>query len=201
MKGQHFDIHQAITNSIVAAIERGAGEFRLPWHRSSGNIVRPVNVGSNKPYRGVNVVALWAISDQNGYSSGLWGTYPQWAEAGAQVRKGEKSAHVVFYKEISIAEDEGQPETRLIARASPVFAAEQVEGYVPFRSEVATSSMTPIEQAEAFVAKTGATIQHGGDRAFYRPPTDTIVLPPREAFLGTPQSLPPRPITPRPSTN
>ncbi len=190
MKGQNFDIHQAITNTIIAAIERGAGEFRLPWHRSAGSMVRPVNVGSNKPYRGVNVVALWASADQNGYSSGLWGTYRQWAEAGAQVRKGEKAAHVVFYKEISIADDEDQPETRLIARASPVFAAEQVEGYAPSRSDAAAPPMTPIEQAEAFAAKTGATIEHGGERAFYRPSADLIVLPPREAFIGTPTISP-----------
>ncbi len=45
MKDQRFDIHQQITNQIVAAIEAGAGEFRLPWHRSAGNIMRPANIG------------------------------------------------------------------------------------------------------------------------------------------------------------
>ena len=41
-KEQRFDIHQHITDQIVAAIERGAGEFRLPWalprrrHRAPG---------------------------------------------------------------------------------------------------------------------------------------------------------------------
>jgi antirestriction protein ArdC len=45
---ERFDIHQHITDQIVAAIERGAGEFRLPWHRSAGNIMRPVNVVSKK---------------------------------------------------------------------------------------------------------------------------------------------------------
>jgi antirestriction protein ArdC len=52
---ERFDIHQHITDQIVAAIERGAGEFRLPWHRSAGNIMRPINIASKKPYRGVNV--------------------------------------------------------------------------------------------------------------------------------------------------
>jgi len=41
MKEQRFDIHQHITNQIVAAIEAGAGDFRLPWHRSAGSIMRP----------------------------------------------------------------------------------------------------------------------------------------------------------------
>jgi antirestriction protein ArdC len=189
MKAQHFDIHQSITDTIIAAIERGAGEFQLPWHRSAGNAMRPTNIDSKKRYRGVNVVALWAISDQHGYSSGLCGTYRQWSEAGAQVRKGEKAAYVAFYKEVVVTDEEDCRETRLIARASPVFAAEQVDGYVS-HSEAPTPPMSPIEQAEAFVSRTGAVIQHGGDRAFYRPATDQIVLPVREAFVGTPTISP-----------
>ena len=128
MKEQRFDIHRHITNQIIAAIESGAGEFRLPWHRSAGNIMRPVNIASGKPYNGVNILTLWATADALGYSSGTWGTYRQWAEAGAQVRKGEKAAYIVFYKEISVASDDDEAESRLFARATPVFAAEQVDG-------------------------------------------------------------------------
>ena len=125
-----FDIHQHVTNQIVAAIEAGAGEFRLPWHRVAGSVMRPVNVASKKPYQGVNILTLWAAGDAAGYEAGTWGTYKQWAEAGAQVRKGEKSAYIVFYKEITVASDESDDdeiETRLFARATPVFAAEQVD--------------------------------------------------------------------------
>ena len=43
---ERFDIHQHITDQIVAAIERGAGESRLPWHRGGGAIMRPTNVAS-----------------------------------------------------------------------------------------------------------------------------------------------------------
>jgi antirestriction protein ArdC len=84
METERFDIHQHITDQIIAAIERSAGEFRLPWHRSAGNIMRPVNVSSKKPHRGVNILTLWATADEKGYTSGAWGTYKQWAEAGAQ---------------------------------------------------------------------------------------------------------------------
>jgi antirestriction protein ArdC len=38
MTKERFDIHQHITDKIVNAIERGAGDFRLPWHRAAGNI-------------------------------------------------------------------------------------------------------------------------------------------------------------------
>ena len=186
---ERFDIHQHITNQIVAAIERGAGEFRLPWH-SVGAITRPTNIASKKSYRGVNIVALWAASEQNGFGSGIWGTYRQWAEVGAQVRKGEKSSYIVFYKEIEItsrpAEQDAsaESETRLFARATPVFAAEQVDGY-----ELPTiTNSNPVESiatADVFVTAIGASIAHGGSRAYYRPSSDSIQIPPREAFIGS----------------
>jgi len=192
MTEHRFDIHQHITNQIVTAIEAGAGEFRLPWHRKAGNIMRPVNIASKKAYRGVNILALWAAADASGYESGIWGTYKQWTEAGAQVRKGEKASYVVFYKEITVAADEDSEDdtgTRLFARATPVFAAEQVDGFAPpALPEPPPTVIETIERAEAFVAATGAIIHHGGSRAFYRPSTDDIHLPPREAFIGTPTS-------------
>ena len=191
MNKERFDIHQHITDKIVSAIERGAGDFRLPWHRSAGSIMRPVNVASKKQYRGINVVALWAYAEESGYSSGVWGTYRQWSEAGAQVRKGEKAAFVVFYKELEFAAETetGDAETtttRLFARATPVFAAEQVDGFSPPALPATPANpVEPIEAAEAFVAATGANIVHGGSRACYVPRTDNIHMPPRDVFIGT----------------
>jgi antirestriction protein ArdC len=197
MSTDRFDIHQHITDQIVAAIETGVGEFRLPWRRAGGSIARPLNVASNKPYRGVNILALWAMAHEKGFSPGVWGTYKQWAAAGAQVRKGERAAYVVFYKQIGVArgrddgagdlEDRGR---RLISRATPVFAAEQVDGWAPLSPEAPAADLQPIERAEVFVAATGAKICHGGDRAFYRPATDSIHLPLRDAFTGSATSLP-----------
>jgi antirestriction protein ArdC len=185
---ERFDIHQHITDQIVTAIEKGAGEFQLPWHGSSSAIMRPTNIASKKSYRGVNIIALWAASEERGFGSGIWGTYRQWAESGAQVRKGEKSSYVVFYKEFAVTDDSTGPgdatETRLFARATTVFAAEQVEGYQP-PVLVNPTPMEAVACADAFVAAAGAVIAHGGTRAYYRPSTDSIQLPAREAFVGT----------------
>ncbi len=185
-----FDIHQHITDQIVAAIERGPGDFQLPWH-SRGNIMAPKNIVSKKSYRGVNVVALWAASYNRGYSSGVWGTYKQWAEAGAQVRRGEKSSYVVFYKELEYAnpdaESGDETETRLFARATPVFSAEQVDGYDLATANTPTM-IEPIAAADALVKASRAVIHHGGSRAYYRPSTDEIQLPAITDFVGTPTS-------------
>jgi len=181
---ERFNIHQHITDQIVETIERGASEFSLPWNRG-GNILRPTNIESGKPYQGVNVVALWATSELRGFNSGVFGTYRQWTEKKARVRKGERASYVVFYKEYDVAQDgETESSTRLVARATPVFAAEQVDGYT---APVIASPepVEPIAACETFVAATKAILHHGGDRAFYRPSTDEIHLPNHEAFTGS----------------
>lgn len=187
-QSHRFDVHQHITDQIVAAIERGAGEFRLPWRRSAANAMRPVNVASKAAYRGVNVLSLWASADANGYESGVWGTFRQWAAAGASVKKGERASYVVFYREITRASNDDPdeaPETCLLARASPVFAAEQVDGYAPPAAIPCSSIMKKNVGVDAFIAATGASIIHGGCRAYYHSVTDSIYLPLREFFSGT----------------
>jgi antirestriction protein ArdC len=190
-KGQ-FDIHQTITDKIVAAIEAGAGDFVMPWHRKKGGR-KPKNVVSGNHYQGINILALWIEAQGNGFSSNVWGTYRQWAEKGAQVKKGAKASHVVFYKEIALeAEQEDEERTRLFARATPVFNADQVDGWVD-PEPVALGAIAPVDSlpaVESFIAATGARITHGGSRAFFSPSTDTIQLPERTAFTGSPTSSP-----------
>jgi antirestriction protein ArdC len=197
MTFDRFDIHQHVTDQIVAMLDQAKGNFCLPWH-TPGSIMRPINVASAKPYQGVNILALWAEAEKRGYGSGIWGTYRQWAAAGAQVRKGEKAAYVVFYKEATGSRDaaaaddaaqSAEPARRLVTRASAVFAVEQVDGYnlpePPPRDPVIANA-----RAETFVAATRARIIHEGHRAFYRPSTDTIHMPPRFVFIGTSTSSP-----------
>ena len=85
MTEQRADVYTRITDQIVAAIEAGAGKCRMPWHHDGQATSRPINLASNKPYRGINVLVLWAAADRCGYANGLWGTYRQWLAVGAQV--------------------------------------------------------------------------------------------------------------------
>lgn len=80
------DAYEQITNAIVSAIKEGADKYEMPWHALS----IPLNATSRKPYRGVNVLMLWATAQKRAYTSNEWATYRQWQEAGAQVRKGEQ---------------------------------------------------------------------------------------------------------------
>jgi antirestriction protein ArdC len=190
---QSFNIHQCITDSIVAAIEAGAGPVQMPWHQT-GTSRLPTNALTGRRYRGVNVIALWAAAASRGFATERWATYRQWRELGAQVRRGEKASTIVFYKQIEVDEpgddgDESRTTTRLVARASSVFNANQVDGYASPAPSVA-DPVAVVERADAFVAHTGAAIYHGGDMACYSIVADLVQMPARTAFVGTATATP-----------
>ena len=94
-----FDVHQAVTDRIIATLETGeAGAWSCPWHRTGGGV--PRNASTGKAYRGINILSLWVGAQAAGYTDDRWATYRQWADIGAQVRKGERSTLVVFFKEL-----------------------------------------------------------------------------------------------------
>ena len=98
MKPRH-DIYATVTAQLVAAIESGAGEWRMPWHHSGAPVMRPTSVAGRR-YSGINRLVLWATADAHGYASGTWATFQQWRSSGAQVRKGETGTHVILWKRI-----------------------------------------------------------------------------------------------------
>jgi hypothetical protein len=74
MKDQHerADVYQRVTDQIIEAIESGAEEWRMPWHKGRADTFAPANAVSHRPFRGINVLNLWAIAHQHDYGSGLW---------------------------------------------------------------------------------------------------------------------------------
>lgn len=196
-----FDIHAEITNRIIAAIERGAGDFIMPWRRAP-SAKRPINMTTQKSYRGVNILSLWITTQAVGYRSNEWATFKQWKDRGVSVRKGEKGTPIVFYKQLAVTAPDGVAQTGNrqgaeeenaktipFARASWVFNAEQVEGYLPEGDELPERPLFErIVHAEAVIAATKAVIEYGGTRACYNRATDRISIPDERAFIGSPTS-------------
>lgn len=187
---QKLDVYTEITNQIIAAIEKGADKFQMPWHRTGTATMSPMNIDTGNAYRGINIVSLWAAAQVRNFDTGIWGTYRQWQNAGCQVRKGEKSSLVIFYKEFERDDEDSdrndeQPRKRLMARASRVFNVAQVDGYTPKEVEPVANPVASIDAADRFITATKAKISHGGESAYYAPATDVIQMPPRESFHGT----------------
>jgi len=181
------DVYVRVTDQIVTAIEQGVGNWRMPWHTSGKFAFSPINAVSKKPYRGVNVVCLWASAQAKGYERGEWATYQQWLEKGAQVRKGEKGTTVCFWKfanntESDDGEDTPKSGSRLLfTRGYSVFNAAQVDGYAP-QAEPDMPMPERIARADSFFTAIGANVRHGGNQAYYAPVTDHIQMPPFAAF-------------------
>jgi len=151
---------------------------------------------NGEAYRGSNIPTLWAAAWAAGFLSPFWFSYKQAASLGARVRRGERGSFVVFYspREAQIKQpapapsdeiSEGTATRAAILRGYAVFNADQIEG-LPATfvtpAEAAGSIERPIcaELAAAF-ARVPALILLA-NRAFYRPSTDTVHMPPLSAF-------------------
>ncbi|WP_288132401.1 zincin-like metallopeptidase domain-containing protein, partial [Accumulibacter sp.] len=85
--------------------------------------------------------------------------------------------------------DKGEESEREIPflKAYTVFNVAQIEGlaaelYEPPAPRDGSRTPELIAAAESFFAATGATVRHGGNRAYFAPGPDVIQLPPVEAF-------------------
>ena len=207
-----LDVHEAITAKIVAAIEAGAGEFQMPWHRPGVAFTLPRNALTEKHYRGSNVLSLWIDADDKKFQHQVWATYKQFDELGAQVRKGEKGSLIVKYGEWTPksgnddakpdnASDDAEAGKRLFAKAAYVFNIDQVDASAELRARLLpTEALRPdlterLAHVDAFIAVTGAEFREGGQRAFYRHrgmdgDGDFIQMPERSMFTGTTTSTP-----------
>lgn len=54
-KPDRMDVHQAVTDQIVAMIEAGTDDVRLPWLRTGMSSIIPKNAASGDSYNGINI--------------------------------------------------------------------------------------------------------------------------------------------------
>src|SRR5262245_11578343 len=110
----------------MALLQQGVVPWQKPWASADA---MPRNLVSRKPYRGVNVFLLHAMS----YQSPFWLTFKQAQELGGHVRKGEKSCPVVFWKWLDVESDgqqqgEQKKERVPLLRYYSVFNVAQCDG-------------------------------------------------------------------------
>lgn len=181
------NIYEQITSVILEAIEKGCEQFQMPWNST---LSVPRNAESGRLYRGINVLVLWAMTQRFHYATDLWATYQQWSQVGAQVRKGAKSATVVFWKftdgDPKDQDDDpsttSSPTSHCFAKAYHVFNADQVDNFA-ISAPVTFSENQRIEKAERFFKQTGAVIEERGSSACYDVGADRIYMPPFAQFL------------------
>jgi antirestriction protein ArdC len=183
------NVYEIITQRIVASLEKGTIPWQKPWTTASAGDAMPRNLVSRKPYRGVNVFLLHAMS----YASPYWLTFKQAQALGGNVRKGEKATPVVFWKWLDVEGNErdaqGKPKAERVPmlRYYSVFNVAQCDGISvpqPEGSDATKRTHSPIEAAEQIVETMPKrpAIAHGGNRACYSPALDRVDMPQAETF-------------------
>ncbi len=194
MKEAKKAFHEQVAENLIEQLKKGVAPWQKPWKPGDLLAALPVNPTTGKRYRGINSLNLMSRA----HTDPRWLTYKQAAALNAQVRKGEKSTLVQYWKftEERIKEDDngnpvlnsnGQSIKEQVRLERPrvfyasVFNAEQMDN-LPELS-IKAPDWDPLERAEHILQASNAVIHHGeADNAFYRPSTDSIHLPHKHQF-------------------
>ena len=175
-------LYEQVTAQVTNALLRGVVPWRKPWAGGDG---MPTNARSKKPYRGVNVFLL-ALTP---YADHRWVTFNQAQELGGNVRRGERSCAVVFWKPWRV-EGVDQETGEVLKWNVPllkqyhVFNVEQCDGLDVPPLTARTSSNKRIQRAEEVVRNVPEPprSQEEGTSAWYRPADDLVQVPPIATF-------------------
>ena len=187
-------LYDEITSKIIGQLEAGSVPWVQPWGTAAvkAPLALPKNAATGRQYSGINVLILWGAVIERGYPAQSWLTFRQALGLGGNVRKGERGTTVV-YADRFVPEDERQRsrETGEEAHAIPflkrftVFNAAQCEN---LPEDIAATAPPPPPglfepQVEALIRATGIDFRIGGNRAFYAPGPDFVMVPPPQAYF------------------
>ncbi|NLS97542.1 MAG: DUF1738 domain-containing protein [Planctomycetaceae bacterium] len=193
------EIRQTITSTIVENLKSGTlPPWRRPWalDKNAGN---PANVVSKRSYRGINPLILGVASIRHNLRSKWWATFNQWKELGGSVMKrpddcppGKWGTAIIYWQRLTrtIQDEAGEDEEQrfFFCKMYTVFNIDQVSGDHLDHLRVGNAPLDTnevqarYEKANEAISATGATILHGGNRAYYDPHEDTITVPHRHQF-------------------
>lgn len=169
-----INIYEMITNRILQQLENNVIAWRKSWQ---GGL--PINYKTRKEYQGINLLLL--------PYGGEYLSFKQVQEAGGKVRKGEKSHIIVFYKLLEKPKDGSdnseEKETIPLLRYSNVFHISQCENIITKIKPIELNDINPIDNAEkaltSYISRAGVNFKNvmNSNEAYYRPSTDTIVMP------------------------
>ncbi len=188
------NLYDEITGKIIAELEAGQLPWVQPWGSSAARAPLGLqkNASTGRVYSGINILILWGAVIQHGFPGQGWLTFRQALSLGGNVRKGERGTTVVYADRFT-PEDEKrraretgeEPGKIPFLKRFTVFNTAQCEG-LPEDIAVAMPPPPPglIEpRVEALIKATGIDFRIGGDRAFYVPALDHVVVPPPQAYF------------------
>lgn len=174
------DRYQILTDQVIQLMKEHGTDWIKPWATHAANAHH--NVISKNAYRGSNTFFAAISAYKNGFVSNEWGTYKQWQDMGYQVKKGSKGTDIVFFDKIKIEDKDTQEEKMIpMLKGFSVFNADQIEGYTPAPAQP-KKPFNKNKRVEKLVKNSKASVNIGGNRAFYSPSQDFIQMPDHSDF-------------------
>ena len=209
MKNAKKDKYEVINNLVLEGLKKDGLNWFKPWKGGQANA--PFNFNSKTYYSGFNVFLLNAVMRGMNYSHNQWLTYKQCEANGGQVRKGEKSVEVYFWKigyfdtktkkyvkdakKVNLSEKyEGKDRYRktFTIKYFKVFNVAQCDNIEPIKTESDDTEIVhePNEYAEEIVSnyvssQKGLSITHVENSAYYSPSRDVVNMPKVETFVDS----------------
>lgn len=181
-----------VAQDMVDRLKAGTSPLQQLWVPGQHSFRMPYNAVSGRSYSMANGLRLWAQQEAVGYTDSRWLSLRQGNALGARVIKGEKATAILIRftrkdedaeRTKSEAEDDS---ARPYFSMMPLFNAQQFDGLAPEPEMPMPGEFERHARCEALiedVRASGVLIEHdGGNRAYYRPSTDSIHLPLREQF-------------------
>jgi putative DNA primase/helicase len=199
MKKDKKAFHEQVAENLIAQLKQGTAPWQQPWKPGDPLLTLPNNPTTGRRYRGINALNLMS----QGFTDPRWLTYKQASSLGAQVRNGEKSTRVQYWKFVDerikkddagnpVLDGNGEPIKERVNLERPkvfyafVFNAKQIDGLPELKID--PPDWDPIDRAERILQTSKAVIHHGEtNRAFYRVSTDSIHLPYKNQFTAASQ--------------
>lgn len=189
-----WNVYEEVTKRIIEQMEKGVIPWRKPWsNRGTANACFPCySFSTGKPYDIMNQMLL-------GFEEGTYITFNQCKQLGGNVKKGEKGHFVVGWVVTQsqrqdadgngVVNEDGDPimEKHFGLRYYTVFKVEtQCENInLKQRDKIQEPEeiLEPSEVAEEIIRKYIESADaptfnnNGSNEAYYRPATDTVVVP------------------------
>lgn len=174
------DPYQIITDRIIELLEQEIVPWQRPWTIGG---VTPTNLHSKRPYHGLNAMLLAALPFESPY----YLTLRQANQLGGCVRKGSRSAPVIFWKLIQRKKDDDpdRAETIPLLRYYRVFNLEQIEGIDAPPPDTLAQINEPYEPAETLIGcmpNPPNILWKAQTQAYYMPSRDVVYMPLRSQF-------------------
>lgn len=191
---QPKDLYQQITDQIVEILEQGSMPWIRPWNNGCLPMVVPCNGETGRYYSGINILLLWMSAIRQNFTQRKWVTFQGAEHLGGQVRSGEKSTVIIFYKQNQfeekdesgniILDEKGQPKMKssVFIRGHHLFNIEQCNNlekhYETFSDIEPDKTMQHRSDLDALPSNMGTQIYSKFQpKACYVPSRDCIIMP------------------------